>query len=53
MFMLFNRRFWGTSRRYIPTFNNDDEYDDDYFNELYEKVDWVLTLVFKVFFAFT
>ena len=29
-----------------PTFD-DDEYDDDYFDELYEKDDWVLALGFE------
>ena len=30
-----------------PTFDDDDEYDDDYFNELYAKDDWVLALGFE------
>ena len=27
-----------------PTFDDDDKYDDDYFDELYEKNYWILAL---------
>ena len=35
-----------------PTFDDDDEYDDDYSDELYEKDDWVLALDFEAIFCF-
>ena len=34
-------------------FDGNDEYDDDYFDKLYEKDDWVLALGFEGFFAIT
>ena len=34
-----------------PTFDDDDEYDDDYSDELYEKDDWVLALDFEAIFC--
>ena len=34
-----------------PTFDDDDEYDDDYFNELYTKDAWVLALGFEGIFC--
>ena len=34
-----------------PTFDNDDECDDNYFNKLYEKDDWVLALGFEGIFC--
>ena len=30
-----------------PTFDDDDEYNDDYLNELYEEDDWILALGFE------
>ena len=35
-----------------PTFNDDDQYDDNYFDELHDKDDWVLTLDFEAIFYF-
>ena len=32
-------------------FDDDDEYDDDYFDELYEKDDWVIALGFEGIFC--
>ena len=34
-----------------PTFDDDDEYDDDNSDELYEKDDWVLALDFEAIFC--
>ena len=34
-----------------PTFDGDDEYDDDYFDELYEEDDWILALGFEDIFC--
>ena len=34
-----------------PVFDDDDEYDDDYFDELYEKDDWVIALGFEGIFC--
>ena len=34
-----------------PTFEKDDEYDDDYFAELYEEDDWILALGFDDIFC--
>ena len=43
MFMFFIDDFEEHKKNIYPTFDNDDEYDDDYFDELYEKDDRVLT----------
>ena len=34
-----------------PMFDGDDEYDDDYFDELYEEDDWILALGFEDIFC--
>lgn len=45
IFMFFQSQIWKTSK----TFDND---DDDYFDKLHDKDDWVLVLILKIFFVF-
>ena len=47
MFVFFIEDFEEHQEDIYPTFDDDDEYDDDYFDQLYEKDDQVLALGFK------
>ena len=47
MFVFFIEDFEEHQEDIYPTFDDDDEYDDEYFDQLYEKDDQVLALGFK------
>ena len=47
MFVFFIDDFEEHQEEIYPTFDDDDEYDDDYFDQLYEKDDQVLALGFE------
>ena len=47
MFVFFIDDFEEHQEEIYPTFDDDDEYDDDYFDQLSEKDDQVLALGFE------